>query len=132
MKADLDAKELANEVAIDVSIKHYRQFILRNWIAAQLIRLAAFVSWAEVRTISVPTEPYLYYCPKCYRETADFKPIEDRVIHCSHCHYQFISVNVGDSIHVLAPDYDNDYDEYGCHWDATYGFVPMAGCPRHD
>lgn len=48
MKADFDAQGLASGLTITVKIKRYRQWLVRLWIAKQLIRLAGFIAWVDV------------------------------------------------------------------------------------
>jgi hypothetical protein len=48
MKAELDAKQLANELTITVEIKRHKEWTLRLWVAAKLIKLAAWIAWVGV------------------------------------------------------------------------------------
>lgn len=48
MKAELDAQDLAKKLTVTVEIKRYNQWLVRLWIAKQLIRLAGFVAWVDV------------------------------------------------------------------------------------
>jgi len=48
MKADLDAQDLAKKLTVIVEIKRYNQWLVRLWIAKQLIRLAGSIAWVDV------------------------------------------------------------------------------------
>jgi len=134
MTIELDAQELGKQIHVNVRIKKAHQFSIRLWIALKLIQLAQTITWVHIETTETMEEPWLYYCPNCDKDVNGYKPLlgEDAVFVCGHCNYQFLVQHFTTMPHIVKEDYENDYDEYGCHWAKPYGFVIMAGCPDHD
>jgi len=136
MTIELDAQELGSQVHLTVHIKRMQQFAIRQWIAFRLINLAQLIGWIDIE-IHQQAEAYVYMCPECGQDVLGYKPVLglDAVFTCRHCHYQFLvqRPNIVDSEPVIVKEqWEEDYDEYGCHWAKPYGFVIMAGCPDHD
>lgn len=48
MKAELDARDIASNLTVDVSIKRYNSWRIRLWIALRLIEFAAWLAWVNV------------------------------------------------------------------------------------
>jgi hypothetical protein len=46
--ATLDVKEVANNITLNVTLKHHKQWRVRLAVGAWLIRLAAWVMWMNV------------------------------------------------------------------------------------
>lgn len=53
----------------------------------------------------------------------------------------FEKATCGEHTRIYSPEYCGEMnktdsrvhdDEYWCHWQSPYGFVPEAGCPLHD
>ncbi len=52
MKFNSDAKNLASQVTVEVTIKNYQQWGARVWIGTKLIQFAAWLMWVNVVFIS--------------------------------------------------------------------------------
>ena len=50
-QATLKAKSIANRITWEVHFKDKGQWAIRLWIAAQLIKLAAWVAWMNVEIV---------------------------------------------------------------------------------
>lgn len=48
MKAELDAKDIANMMTVNVTIKRYDSWRIRLWIALKLIEFAAWLAWVNI------------------------------------------------------------------------------------
>ncbi len=51
-----DAKDIAGDLTVTVTIRRGREWRVRLWVATQLIRLATWIAWTEYEIIDQDTE----------------------------------------------------------------------------
>lgn len=132
-KIDLD-KLTAKHFTLSVRINRLHEWEWRLKLALLLCRLAAKIAWLKFELIrEIPPDPWLYYCQRCGRDIADYKPCFERylVISCPHCHYQSLVVGGGEEPVYVTEEGLGAY-ACDCHWQEPYGFVPATDCPIHD
>ena len=110
-------------------INHVRWLMFRDKVVNGFRKLDAAIK--RIR------DPWTYQCPNCRRKIKSYRPkqVLKLVLNCPKCSYQFLIGGELLTPYAINPRIilnDAMLCQHGCHNAAPFGFVVMAGCPRHD
>lgn len=135
LETPFDIKDLMDKkVTLQVRLKRSTEYYWRVRLALLLCRLASKIAQFSFELIiEKPLSPWLYYCKRCGRDIAGYKPdfAQYLVVGCPYCYYQSLVIGDEGSFTYIEPE---TLDMYvcECHFAEPYGFVPEADCPIHD
>jgi hypothetical protein len=48
---EIDTRDFANQIEIEVKLKNLNQWKFRMWLGAKLMKLAAWIMWCNIRLV---------------------------------------------------------------------------------
>lgn len=110
-------------------MKSVHWLMFRDFVKNRVRKLGAAIK--RVR------DPWTYYCPNCRLTIESHRPKQHLklVLNCPRCSYQFLIGGELDKPYAINPrslQETVNLCRHGCHNAEPFGFVVMAGCPRHD
>ena len=135
IKVTQDASEFASQhIGIEITLRGARRYALRLQFAAALVRLASFISPIDVVILEDGRRPWVFCCPFCERRsnghTSNARGLF--IVSCHYCRRQLLAMDAGEEPYIVHAEDFNPVCGNHCEYTEPFGFVPEAGCPRHD